>query len=382
MAPVSERLALAPSTLVEEHAEVYRSNGSSTGAMAKDDDLGRTGSSVDTHMDIDEFHPASEDAPSVKIEDISSLKVEDGDHQLHDASSVATSDDDKDDDDDDDEDNDNDDENDDEGDGSMISPEDANLRGDSVACRWKDCSQVLPSLSALVIHLSDDHIGWKKTSYTCEWQGCSRRPIAQTTRFALISHMRSHTKHKPYDCPVPECDKSFSRSDAMAKHLRCQHGDVPERFTGRKSRGRYTMRNPTASSTLLDSVSRKRRYGDDKYDSDQSRMASGRRRYGGGGGGRGRRKATSQRQEESEESGEDSDLAIDNGQSLKERYGILKAKYRYIANERDSLGCDYVDAKKKMRRLQVEREVLLDALAAQTPDLGDNLDAIEDSEEE
>ncbi|KAK3846435.1 MAG: hypothetical protein J3R72DRAFT_240744 [Linnemannia gamsii] len=80
-------------------------------------------------------------------------------------------------------------------------------------CRWKDCGKVLPSLAALVIHLSDEHIGWKKTAYTCEWQGCARRPIAQTTRFALISHMRSHTKHKPYDCPVPECDKSFSRSE-------------------------------------------------------------------------------------------------------------------------------------------------------------------------
>ncbi|KAF9973675.1 hypothetical protein BGZ73_003042 [Actinomortierella ambigua] len=288
-------------------------------------------------MDIDSYNPVSED--------VSSLKAEDGEHLLHGASSVATSEDDKDDDDDEENDNDNEDENDDEGEGSMISPEDANLGGDSVVCRWKDCGQVLPSLSALVIHLSDDHIGWKKTSYTCEWQ---------------------------------ECDKSFSRSDAMAKHLRCQHGDVPERFTGRKSRGRYTMRNPTASSTLLDSASRRRRYGDDKYESDQSRTASGRRRYVG----RGRRKATSQQQEESEESGEDSDLAIDNGQSLKERYGILKAKYRYIANERDSLGSEYDDAKKKMRRLQVEREVLLDALAAQTPDLGDNLDAIEDSEED
>jgi len=38
-------------------------------------------------------------------------------------------------------------------------------------CRWKDCGKILPSLAELVMHLSDEHIGWKKTSYTCEWQG-------------------------------------------------------------------------------------------------------------------------------------------------------------------------------------------------------------------
>ncbi|KAG0221825.1 hypothetical protein BGW41_006484 [Actinomortierella wolfii] len=327
MAPVSERLASTSSTTVE-HAEAHELNGSNTGTMTKEDDPERMRSSAGIHMDVDDFHSTSGGT--------SQLKVEDSHHRLHDASSVATSEDEKDEDDEDE--NENEDDNEDEGDGSNFAPEDANLGGDSVVCRWKDCSQVLPSLSALVIHLSDDHIGWKKTSYTCEWQG-----------------------------------------NAMAKHLRCQHGDVPERFTGRKSRGRYTMRNPTASSTLLDSVTRKRRHGEDKYDSDQSRTASGRRRYGGRGG---RKAAASQQQEESEESGEDSDLAIDNGQSLKERYGILKAKFRYITNERDSLECEYTDAKKKLRRLQVEREVLLDALAAQMPDLGDNLDAIEDSDED
>lgn len=179
--------------------------------------------------------------------------------------------------------------NDDDEESASVHPNDeeySNLPEETV-CRWKDCGKVLPSLADLVMHLSDEHIGWKKTSYTCEWQGrdnhssfsfpffypptlpaqkdllfllhpsccmhhpgCSRRPIAQTTRFALISHMRSHTKHKPYDCPVPgkhsrsigrirvscnrrhnslvivliiyhvflflrflECDKSFSRSE-------------------------------------------------------------------------------------------------------------------------------------------------------------------------
>ncbi|KAI7825635.1 hypothetical protein BC939DRAFT_492034 [Gamsiella multidivaricata] len=304
----------------------------------------------------------------------------------------------------------------------------SNLPEETV-CRWKDCGKVLPSLATLVIHLSDEHIGWKKTAYTCEWQGCSRRPIAQTTRFALISHMRSHTKHKPYDCPVPECDKSFSRSDAMAKHLKCQHGDVPERFTGRKSRGRYTMKDPAASSTLLPSSSfgakKRRHHGSDAEQSaSTSRMNPAKVRKLNDGrlegdhrhyhpkfadslilhhldqsrkGGRRHHKDHSHHhdrdrdrdgqnsegegQEGEDEDAEDSDFADENGQTPRQRYGVLKAKFRYIHNERDSLEAEYEDLKKKLTRLRTERELLLDALLTSDQQYQDPaLDAIDDSE--
>ncbi|KAF9970633.1 hypothetical protein BGZ65_010989, partial [Modicella reniformis] len=260
---------------------------------------------------------------------------------------------------------------------------------EETVCRWKDCGKVLPSIAALVMHLSDEHIGWKKTSYTCEWQGCSRRPIAQTTRFALISHMRSHTKHKPYDCPVP----------------------------GRKSRGRYTMKDPAASATLLPSSSfgaKKRRHqepsrsdvemssvpkklrklgtefeGDHRHfhpkipDSQLILQLDAKRRRGGeagaavgtatggggavaggaggaGGGGGGRQKDRPKnggyRDQEAHDDGdddaEDSDFAIDNGQTPRQRYGILKAKFRYISDERESLETEYEELKKKLTRLR------------------------------
>ncbi|GJJ75055.1 hypothetical protein EMPS_07413 [Entomortierella parvispora] len=303
-------------------------------------------------------------------------------------------------------------------------------------CRWKDCGKVLPTLAALVIHLSDEHIGWKKASYTCEWQGCSRRPIAQTTRFALISHMRSHTKHKPYDCPVPECDKSFSRSDAMAKHLKCQHGDVPERFTGRKSRGRYTMKDPSASSTLLRTSSGKKRRHDSRSDAEANSSSwskhynpaklrklgsdlrhngigsdmsflerlhhhTGRDRHhylpsfsrqkhghdledddtAGTEEERYRRVLHENGNEAEDDDADDSDFAIDNGQTPRERYGILKAKFEYIYNERDSLESEYEDMKRKLGRLRTERELLLDALLESQEEFQDPaLMALEDSE--
>ena len=93
-----------------------------------------------------------------------------------------------------------------------------------------------------------------KSNYTCEWASCSRRGLPQTSRFALISHIRSHTGEKPFICTRPglfrsstlfikgrsrstdciscpifptECDKSFTRSDALAKHMRLQHNISP-----------------------------------------------------------------------------------------------------------------------------------------------------------
>ena len=38
-----------------------------------------------------------------------------------------------------------------------------------------------------------DHIGVHKSNYACGWTACGQRGLPQASRFALISHIRSHT---------------------------------------------------------------------------------------------------------------------------------------------------------------------------------------------
>ncbi|KAI1925356.1 hypothetical protein LOZ58_003457 [Ophidiomyces ophidiicola] len=92
-------------------------------------------------------------------------------------------------------------------------------------CRWEGCNERnLAHMDALVKHIHNTHILSKQKRYLCEWKDCPRKGQSHASGYALRAHMRSHTKEKPFYCNLPEeCDRSFTRSDALTKHMRTVH---------------------------------------------------------------------------------------------------------------------------------------------------------------
>ncbi|OJD18855.1 hypothetical protein AJ78_01188 [Emergomyces pasteurianus Ep9510] len=125
-------------------------------------------------------------------------------------------------------------------------------RDQVTVCQWEGCdANDLGNMDALVKHIHDDHIGSRQKKYLCEWSDCARKGQTHASGYALRAHMRSHTKEKPFYCTLPECDRSFTRSDALTKHMRTVHETEALRPTDVTSKGASgTATGPTRAPRI------------------------------------------------------------------------------------------------------------------------------------
>ncbi|KAK5990636.1 INO80 complex subunit 1 [Cladobotryum mycophilum] len=102
--------------------------------------------------------------------------------------------------------------------------EEEDFQDQVTTCDWDGCpAGDQGNMDKLVEHIHNSHIENRQKKYTCEWKSCNRKGLPHASGYALKAHMRSHTREKPFYCYLPECDRSFTRSDALAKHMRTVH---------------------------------------------------------------------------------------------------------------------------------------------------------------
>lgn len=87
------------------------------------------------------------------------------------------------------------------------------------SCQWNGCGRSFETSTILGEHIVSSHLDGE--SFFCQWGGCQKRNDAFPSKSSLMAHLRSHSGEKPHWCSI--CDKRFSRSDALNKHIKSIH---------------------------------------------------------------------------------------------------------------------------------------------------------------
>ncbi|KAL7321223.1 hypothetical protein PS15m_001016 [Mucor circinelloides] len=283
-----------------------------------------------------------------------------------------------------------------------------------LVCHWNHCLKIFSNHTTLADHLSEDHIGWKKGDYSCDWDNCSRQGAKCHNRFALMMHLRIHTGEKPFECKVPNCGQTFGRMDALTRHKKAEHGEgiaekpikpahttniipllnTPTAVSAAAAVSSIARNTPSSSpSSTTPLTSKQKKTNSTNMNSNNKRVAapsldmlSKNKRH------KVHDEWFSKQQQDIKLSDQSSTVATTTTPSKKDltrgsayhQYRLAKAQLAYILRENEMLQDEYEVTQKKLKRMKTERRVLLDALMnreMEQQDADEQVEGFDDEEE-
>ncbi|KAJ2400972.1 hypothetical protein GGI23_001699 [Coemansia sp. RSA 2559] len=234
------------------------------------------------------------------------------------------------------------------------------------ACAWHSCSAEFSTFHQLAAHLLSAHIDCDRppeSANSCEWYLCDAGGRPMPSRADLIFHLKTHTGNRSYLCPVDGCSKIYKRSDFLAKHINTHSTLPPSSSTAAapaRLRANHVNDNISDASSHEDAPL--------ALVSTAAAPLSPTRK---------RRRYRPRQQHASPKSDDDNDDANDDGSSddsisriaasdmpePERQAALLEAQLTYIRDQVSARKVRLLRNKTKMRRLRLENDILIDALA-------------------
>ncbi|ORZ12698.1 hypothetical protein BCR42DRAFT_493442 [Absidia repens] len=280
---------------------------------------------------------------------------------------------------------------------------------EELVCHWNECLRTFAGHDALGHHLSEEHIGWKRGEYCCEWTNCSRKGVKCHNRFALIMHLRIHTQEKPFECDVDGCGMNFGRLDALTRHKKAEHGidtqgnptetqsnkttSVKMEIPRSQPRKQHATREEDAYklAALSRGLNKKRKMVREEDHSEKHKRGrldnpdSDLGDYGDVDLQINSATVNTQQKQQQQQRHTSSSSALSSPSSTslspQNKYKIAKAKLQYILRENEMLSDEWTAIQRRLTRLQTERRVLLDALMSAEDDQDGDLLSTDDEDD-
>ncbi|KAJ2555745.1 hypothetical protein EV175_002199 [Coemansia sp. RSA 1933] len=240
------------------------------------------------------------------------------------------------------------------------------------ACAWRSCSAEFGTFHQLASHLLTAHIDCERSpdnANSCEWYLCDTGGLPMSSRLDLVTHLKKHTGNRSYLCPVEGCGKVYKRSDFLTKHINTHSTQPPASSSGTAAPSRYHRARhvdyASDASSLEDAPLALTSAAAAATTNSQLNPSRKRRRY----------RRRQQPYPKSENDDNDDDDAGDSSESSgdlihrpdlpesERQAALLEAQLAYIRDQVSSRKDRLLRNKSKMRRLRMENDILIDALA-------------------